>query len=630
MDRNQVTGLLLIFLMLMLYYTFFTVEPPPAKEKKEEKAQKIQTEDSNQPLTLKNREAEELADSSKVKSKFGAFAALMYGASELSTLENENLAIKLNSKGGVIQEVRLKKFVTYDKKPLLLLDEKNSYFSLKVTGKDGKIIDLYRLNYKAEKISVNLKNGNGEKLVFSAELGGGEKIEHIYTLAAQSHMVEYNIRLTGFDKTLAEDKKARFFWLDKLKRQEFDLEQERYYSTINYYDAGRNFNYLSWPSPEKQEKSFDQKVHWFAFKQKFFTSAFISNQQNLENVFLQKTTDVTDNQIVKTVKAYYNVTISDLSQNKGNFSYYFGPNRYQILNAIPVEGFYQNMYLGWPIVNIFSRYLVIPIFSFLEKFISNYGIIIILLVIIIKLILLPLTYRSYISMAKMKVLKPEMDEIKERVGGDQQKMQMEQMELYRKMGVNPLSGCIPLLLQMPVILAMFTFFPNSIELRQEAFLWAKDLSVYDSILQLPFTIPFYGSHVSLFTILMTASTIWLTHINNQSTVNMDPTMKTMGYIMPVVFMFILNTFPAGLSFYYLVQNVVSVGQQALIRRFVDDSKIREILEQNKLKNKDKKKSKWRQRLEEAYQKAQEQSDQKNKEKQKKVQQTGKKNTLKNK
>jgi YidC/Oxa1 family membrane protein insertase len=237
--------------------------------------------------------------------------------------------------------------------------------------------------------------------------------------------------------------------------------------------------------------------------------------------------------------------------------------------------------MGYFFVSWVNKYIIVNLFQFLEKYFTNYGVIIILIVLIIKLALFPLTYKSYIGMAKMRVIKPEIDELKLKYGEDPTKMQQEQMKLFGQLGVSPISGCLPMVLQMPFLFAMFFFFPNSIELRQESFLWAHDLSTYDSILRLPFTIPFYGSHVSLFTLLMTISQIAYTHFNNQLTAQTGP-MKNLGYIMPVVFMFVLNSFPAALSFYYFVSNMVTFGQQALIKLFVDDTKIREKIEEHKI------------------------------------------------
>ena len=247
--------------------------------------------------------------------------------------------------------------------------------------------------------------------------------------------------------------------------------------------------------------------------------------------------------------------------------------------------FTKNISLGWPIVRWINRFLILPVFTFLEQHISNYGLIIILLVLLIKSLLLPLSYKSHVAMAKMRVLKPAIDAIKEKHGTDMQKIQLEQMSLYREMGVNPLSGCIPILLQMPILLAMFNFFPNAIALRQQAFLWASDLSTYDAIFHLPFTIPAYGSHVSLFTLLMTASTILYTWSSNQLMTAQEGPMKIMTYVMPLTFMFILNSFPAGLSFYYCISNLVTFAQQSLIKRVVDEEKIKTKLEANKQKKK---------------------------------------------
>ncbi|MCK5665034.1 MAG: membrane protein insertase YidC, partial [Thiotrichaceae bacterium] len=273
------------------------------------------------------------------------------------------------------------------------------------------------------------------------------------------------------------------------------------------------------------------------------------------------------------------------------------PNSYPLLKKITPD-FNKNVYLGWPPVNLVNKWIIIPIFNWLKNYIANFGIIIIILVLIIKLALSPLSYKSYISMAKMKVMKPELDELKEKTGGDQQKFQQEQMNLYRQVGVNPLSGCIPMVMQMPILFAMFYFFPGSIELRQESFLWADDLSTYDSIMTLPFTIPVYGDHVSLFVLLMTASTILYTWSNNQMTTVQGP-MKTVSYMMPLIFLFVLNSFPASLSFYYFVANIITFAQQAIIRKFVNEDKIKAILDENRASGKGKKKSKFQQRLETA-------------------------------
>jgi YidC/Oxa1 family membrane protein insertase len=276
------------------------------------------------------------------------------------------------------------------------------------------------------------------------------------------------------------------------------------------------------------------------------------------------------------------------------FTYYLGPNDYQTIGAV-AEDFERNVYLGWPPIYWINKFIIYPVFKFLTTFIGNYGLIITILVILLKLVLFPLSYRSYLSMAKMRVLKPELDEIKERNGDDMQKAQQEQLKLYQQVGVNPISGC------MPILFAMFYLFPAAIELRQQSFLWAEDLSTYDSIVRFSFELPFgVGSHLSLFTVIMTVSTLIYTWQNNQLSSVTGP-MKSMSYIMPVVFLFFLNSFPAGLTFYYFVSNLVTFAQQAIIRRFVDEDRIRQLLEENRkrIAAGGGKKSRFMARLEEA-------------------------------
>ena len=275
-------------------------------------------------------------------------------------------------------------------------------------------------------------------------------------------------------------------------------------------------------------------------------------------------------------------------------SFYYGPNHYQTLNKYHI-GMEKLVPLGWGIFGWVNRFAVIPVFNFLNSFNINYGIIILLLTILIKVVLLPLTYKSYISTAKMKVLQPEMSELQAKFKADPMKLQQETMALYRKAGVSPLGGCLPMVLQMPILIAMFRFFPASIELRQEGFLWAKDLSTYDSILDLPFNIPFYGDHVSLFTILMTVSTLIYTRMNMQMTAATNPSMKYVMYLMPIMFLGIFNNYSSGLSYYYFLANMITFGQQYLFKSFVDEKAIHAKIQENK--KKPVKKSKFQERLE---------------------------------
>ncbi|MCS6821185.1 MAG: membrane protein insertase YidC [Microscillaceae bacterium] len=594
MDRNQLTGLLLIFIMLLIYFEFLAPKPQPQNPTQNKPTEK----QINPPQKTFLQEATQLPDSIR-QQKYGNFASVLTGEKKSAVLENDYVKIRFSSQGATIQQVELKKYKTSDKKPLFLLDEKNHSFELKLntTLKELPQIDLYSFFYTIQQEKNTLR--------FVAKLTDNQSIEHIYTLAKEGYTLDYSLKLNNLENLLNTAKNAQFIWKQDLKPFEYDIRQSRYTATINFYDKDGSFDYLSETNFDPQEKLVEKNLHWFSFKQRFFNSALIAPNHNLHNVYFRQITNESNPNIEKSTEAQCQIPFKDLQQGKGKFQFYFGPNHYYTLSAV-TDGFHKNVYTGLPIVNWVSRYLVIPVFAFFEQYTSNYGIVILLLMIVTRIIIFPLAFRSYISMAKMKVLKPELDEIRERTGGDMQKMQIEQMELYRQVGVNPLSGCIPLLLQLPVLFALFTFLPNAIELRQKSFLWANDLSTYDSILRLPFYIPFYGDHVSLFTILMTASTLLLTYINSQTQANMDSTMKFMMYFMPVMLMFVLNTLPAGLNYYYFISNIASIAQQYAMKFFVDEAQIRKKLEENKIKNKDKKKSAFQRRLEEAMKQAQEQ------------------------
>ena len=438
-----------------------------------------------------------------------------------------------------------------------------------------------------------IKYSDSTVLVYSLDLNG-KRLRQIYTLYDQGFVINYRMENDGFDE-LIDTKNLNFYWEGKMPKIERELLDARQRATTRYYSISGNTDYISKTSTEYEEMPIDEPVKWLAFNQKFFTASVIA--ENSFSKGLITLTPSNDDQIVKQGALSSEIPFTDFVNNQAQFKFFFGPNKYSILNEV-TEGFSQNIELGWVFLPFINKYLIIPIFNFLERFMSNYGLIIIIMVLIIRVILSPLTYKSHISMAKMRVLKPELDAIKEKHDGDMQKAQSDQMELYRKAGINPLSGCIPVLLQFPILVSLFYFIPSAIELRLESFLWADDLSSYDSILSLPFNIPFYGDHVSLFTLLMAGSTILYTMANSQMTTIQGP-MKTMQYLMPIMFLFFFNSYPSGLSYYYFITNLVSFGQIALFRKFVNEDKIKLIMEENKKKNVNKKKSKFQSRLEDA-------------------------------
>lgn len=598
MDKNQVTGLVLISGLLLIYFYFFA--PKPKEEQPIENPVEITAPEQDavteQQPQVQNQilqaEANQGNQQDSIESNLqGPYAGILKGEDREVSIENDVAIFTFSTFGGSISNVELKEFKTASKEPLILLDKKSSFISEIIETQTGSL-DINQVYYTPELTSTSVSGKDTLGIQFVAKDERNRFVVKSYKISGNTYTVTQSISLDGLKDQLRNDRIA-FTWVNNLKKFEKDLKTSQMKTTINYYTSLGDFDDLSESSSDPEEATLNEAVDWISFKQKFFTTGIIGGKPLLGAVVMTDPNNL-DTTTVKAGLIKTNIQLEgDATVNK----YYYGPNNYQVLKKV-APGFSKNIYLGWTPVNLVNKFLIIPTFNFLDRYIANYGIIIILLVIFIKILLFPLTYKSYMSMAKTKVLKPELDAIKEKHDGDMQKAQSEQMTLYRQVGVNPISGCIPLLLQMPILFSMFYFFPNSIELRQEAFLWADDLSTYDSVLSLPFTIPAYGSHVSLFTILMTLSTILYTWSNSQVTTVQGP-MKSMQYMMPIVFMFVLNSFPAALSFYYFVSNLVTFGQQALIRKFVDEDKIKRILDENRKKNVSKKKSKFQMKLEDA-------------------------------
>lgn len=583
MDRNSAIGLTLIGAMLVVY--FFWLAPQPTA--------------THQPVSAPSLAKDSIGKSSPVEQKkedslaaitYGKMATAFNGEEKLTEVKTKKLNITFSNKGGVIQYAELKNYKTYFGKSLVLIDQNSSDFKL-TTKYKGEDLDLYSLYYKVS----SRKAGDTTIVTFSVNPGDGAELTQTYSIPEDGYEIAYSISSKGFDTSLSEQ--LTYQWTNAMRPREKDIADSRNNTTITYNEGGK-VNWLTERSTEPQKETFGSDLKWITFKQKFFLASLIA-KNGFKGGEVETSMDAADTSIVKKGSMKVYIETQKLATGTADFIYYLGPNEYRKIGAV-AEKFNQNVYLGWPPVYWINKFVIFPVFYFLTTFISNFGVIIIILVILIRLILLPLSYRSFLSMAKMKVLKPELDEIKEKYGDDMTKTQQEQMKLYQQVGVNPISGCIPLLLQMPILFAMFYLFPNTIELRQEHFLWAEDLSTYDSIINLPFSIPFYGDHVSLFTLLMTISTLVYTWQNNQMSTVQGP-MKVMSYLMPIIFLFVLNSFPAGLSFYYFMSNIATFGQQAIIRRFVDDGKIRAIMEENKKKNAtgEGKKSKFMTKLQDA-------------------------------
>ena len=608
MDKNQAIGFGLIAVLLLVYSFFFAGKNDEARPK----AAIEQTTRIEQPAaTTTTIAANDSLAQARRATALGAFGAAATGQASTTTIENQDVKVTFSSKGGQVAQVLLKNYKTYQGEPLFLFDSASSETDVTFTTNDGKSVRLSDLYFAPSGVkTVQSETGPAKTISYRANLGNGQYIEQTYTLYDNSFMLGYKLDFEGLESQISGSNMT-FTWSDRLKQLERDLKHNRAKSTINYYTVADGFEKMGFQDEEKTEKV-EAPIKWVANTQNFFTAGIIASN-SFAGATMTTAADPADSAVVKVLSSQILIPTQDVLNGKGEFMFYFGPKDYQLLKNVGYD-FDDNLDLGWGIFSYVNKWLIIPAFDFLENYIANYGIIIILLVLYIKTILFPLTYKSFLSMAKMKVLKPEIDAIKERNDGDMQKTQVETMKLYSEMGVNPMSGCIPMLLQMPILFAMFNFFPNSIELRQEAFLWANDLSTYDVFMKLPFTIPYYGDHVSMFTLLMTASTILYTWSNNQMNTMQGP-MKYYSYLMPVIFMFVLNSYPAGLSLYYFMSNMVSFSQQAIIRKFVDEGKVRAKLEENKEKKKEKKKTggpSFTERMQEAMRTAQEKEQQKKK------------------
>jgi YidC/Oxa1 family membrane protein insertase len=588
MDKNQATGLILFAAVILTYSIFFATTPEIPPVETTTTADSTTTTAAVAAAALPTAGVPDSLLDLERQRKFGDLAPFTVGEEADLVLENNVVKITLSNKGGSIKEVLLKNYTSWKNEPLYLLDSAQTSLNYSLDTRLGSV-NLNDLYFVPALSSAEVEGVKQQTVTFTASSPAGQLIQK-YTLKEGEYTLEKNFEIQGL-QGIVTAKAVRIDWQDEIKSQEKDLAESRRKTQVNYYLAEGSYENLGL-SDDPEEAKVAEPVKWIAFSQRFFTAGIIADSV-FQEVNLSQSTPA-DSSLVRSMSASLSLPILE---GQANLSYYFGPDQYKTLKAI-TPGFEENVDMGYFFVSWVNKYIVVHLFEFLEKYFDSYGIIIILIVLLIKVALSPLTYKSYIGMAKMRVIKPEIDELKEKYGDDATKMQQEQMKLFSQLGVSPLSGCLPLLLQMPFLFAMFFFFPNAIELRQESFWWAEDLSTYDEFIKLPFTIPFYGAHVSLFTLLMTISQVLYAHFNNQLTTATGP-MKNLGYIMPVMFMFVLNSYPAGLSFYYFVSNIFTFGQQALIKLFVDDAKIRQKVEENKVKNVDKKKSKFQQRLEDA-------------------------------
>ena len=563
--------------MMIAWFVWFMPQTPPQTSANTPSANAVTAQQ-----TTAQAQIAALDDSTRkaqAATNYADLAPLTVGTAQTVTVKTDLLTINLDSKGGTLKSAYLNEHKSFDGKPLAVYaeNEKNKFaFDFAYQGRAIHSSELY---FVPSATSLTVAGNGVQTLTMRAALSGNRAIEQVYTFQNGKYDIGYQVHFVGMENDL-KNAFIELSWLSYLPRTEKAVDNMRQKSTISYKTSEDN-DYLKAADKEFQTESLNA-VEWISYKSQFFTHALIPAKPfgSAKIDMIYPTNDFTN----KVMSSKMAVAITRGNDIKADFRMYMGPLRYTVLNKYDV-GLEKQMDLGWtPLnyINIGTTY----VFTFLEKTIGNYGLIILIFALIVRVVVLPMTYKSHVSMTKLRVLNemPEVKALDEKHKDDPQRLQVEKMNIYRQMGVSPLGGCIPMLAMYPILISMFYFFPQAIELRQQSFLWATDLSSYDSIMELPFTIPFYGSHVSLFTLLMTASTIAYVYFSQGTQPTVNAQMKYISYFMPIMFLFFLNNYAAGLSLYYFASNLLSIAQTQLIRLTIDDKKLLEQMHEAK-KNK---------------------------------------------
>ncbi|MEO5683713.1 MAG: membrane protein insertase YidC [Chitinophagaceae bacterium] len=592
MDRNTVIGFVLLAILLFAYMFIST------KNNRELEVQKKRYDDSVATIVAQKQVIAAKRESTRINSVLDTSVAgkVFNGEEKTMTVENEVLKIVFTNKGGQAKSVRLKNYKSVDSSLVELENDATDNLSYTVNtenpGKKSAVTtDIFFTEGTLEK-----RPDGSQAVSFQATVAPGQIIVHQYVLKPNSYLVDWNVQLTGADKLLSQNA-FNLQWKLRAVQHEKVAKYERQQSQIVYLeDGGYDYNTLL----NKTEKKFEKSVQWVSVKQQFFNTTLIAKNK-FDGGQIQWTHNTDDTtSLITQANASFNTKLVPAGGNAAvALQVYYGPNDYKILRNAGVKDMDYIINLGqgmYAFVRPINQFVIMPVFNFFKSFINSYGLVIMLLTIFIRLVTSPLVYTSYLSGAKMKALRPELDVLKKKFP-DQQQFGMEQMKLFREVGVNPLGGCIPALLQIPIFFALYSLFNSSIALRGENFLWAKDLSTFDVIARLPFNIPAFGDHISLFTITAVATSFMISIYNmNMTPDQSNPALKYMPYIFPFVLLFIFNSLPAALTWYYTVSNLITLILQWVIQNYIiDHNKILLKLEENKKKPKTK--SKWQERLE---------------------------------
>ncbi|NCA79443.1 MAG: membrane protein insertase YidC [Sphingobacteriia bacterium] len=623
MDKNTIIGFVLIAAILIGFSWLNKPSEEELAKRKHYNDSITLVNQANEAAALLQQEMQQNDTATKEAVVPTLSLKTSMGTEEFVTIENDLLKLVFSTKGGFVYSAELKQFRTHDSLPLILFngpDENLINFAFLTVN--NRILNSSELYFKP----FVTRTDSNSTVTMRLAVDSVSYIDFVYDLPKDNYMVDFKIVPHNMTEVLdARMQSVELTWTEKIRQQEKSRKFENRYATLNFKYTGDDMEALSESKNDRKQGA--GRINWIAFKDQFFSSILIADKSFRSGTF--ESNMAKDNS--KYLKFYSTRTAVDLDpsgQQPTNLKLYYGPNQYKILdsyNKNMPEGvdkweLEELIPLGWSLFRWISKWLIIPLFNFFGSFISNYGIIILLLTIVVKLILLPFTFKSYMSSAKMRVLKPQIDEINAKIPPEKaMERQQATMNLYQKVGVSPMSGCLPLLLQMPILFAMFSFFPASIELRQQSFLWAQDLSSYDPIISwdayIPIITPYFGNHISLFCLLMTITNIIYTKINMASQGGGGEQMKMMKwmmYLMPLMFLFMFNDYASGLSYYYFISLLITIGQTYLFRLSVNEEKLLKQLEANK--KKPKKKSGFMARLEEAQRLQQQQMKQQNKKK----------------
>ena len=617
LDLNSIIGFVLIFgiLIWMMYQNQPSKEQLAAEKAKKEQSATLSSKkvaSENVTLNQVDTSSASTAQIEKLKKSLGNFAysaTLASAKDTVTTLENEFILLKISNKGGYIVEAVLKNFEKFKKgsgQLVELIKDNNSQLNIQLITNDNHTLNTKNLFFEPTLTKV----GANQILNMRLKAGANEFLEYQYELKPNEYMVGFNLRSQGLNKVLNTSKPLDLEWDLKTYRNEKSASYENRYTLLNYEYGDEKFNNVS--DGENQEETLD-KVKFIAYKQHFFSSILLTETPFEKAVLKSNKLLIDENKDTIFVKQFNSKMPLAFSNGEVNYkmSWYFGPSDYKTLNNYD-KNIEKIIPLGWGIFGWINKFIFIPLFGFLSSFIA-YGIAIIIFTIIIKIAMSPITYKSFLSQAKMKVLRPEINELNEKFQKEPAKKQQETMKLYNKAGVNPMAGCIPALIQLPFMYASFQFFPSAFELRQKGFLWADDLSSFDEIMKLPFHIPLYGSHISLFPILaavaiffymkMTSGDQQMAAPTQEGMPDMAKLMKIMIYVSPLMMLIFFNTYGAGLSLYNFISNLITIGIMLIIKNYiVDNDKIHAQIQENKLKE-PKKLGKFQRRMQEIMEQA---------------------------